>query len=102
MLEALRHVVDVVGDATQQLPAGLTVEVAERQAIDLPLDRCTQVQDGCLNDVVEQVSLEELQQRRDQVDSHHEQQDLSNGREVDTLTGNQVDAGQQVGDLSLS
>ena len=38
LLQALRDVVDVVGDPAQQVAARLLVDVAERQRVDLVLD----------------------------------------------------------------
>ena len=43
LLEALRDVVDVVGDPAQQVAAGLAVDVGEGQAVELVLDVAAQL-----------------------------------------------------------
>ena len=54
----LRDVVDVVGDAAEQLAARLGVEVAQRQAVQLVLDVGAQRSDRALHDAVEHVGLQ--------------------------------------------
>ena len=49
-------VVDVVGDAAEQLAARRAVEVAERQPVDLVLDVLAHPAHGALHDAVEDVA----------------------------------------------
>ena len=56
LLQALRDVVDVVGDAAQQVAALLLVDVAERQRVDLVLDRRPQPEHQPLHDAGEEVA----------------------------------------------
>ena len=58
LLEALGDVVDVVGDPAEQVAAGLAVDVAERQAVELVLDVGAQPVHRALHDAGEQVRLQ--------------------------------------------
>ena len=63
LLQGLGDVVDVVGHPAQQLTAGLPVEVAQRQPVDLGLDLVAQRVDRALHRAVEQVALQPHEQR---------------------------------------
>jgi hypothetical protein len=58
LLKALGDVVDVVGHPTQQIAAGLCVDVAERQAADLVLDVGPQSVHRSLHDTGQCVRLQ--------------------------------------------
>ena len=57
LLERLADVVDVVGDAAQQVAAGMVVEVAQRQPGELVVDVAAQPVDGPLGDPGHDVRL---------------------------------------------
>ena len=67
--QALRDVVDVVGDPAEQLTAGLLVEVRQRQPVELVLDVGAQLVDRALHHAVEHLALRPGQQRGDDVDA---------------------------------
>src|SRR5690606_36097880 len=102
LLQALGDVVDVVGDAAEQLPPGLPVEVTQWQAVDLLLDVLAQAVDGALHDLVEDEALEVGEQRRAEVDREGQQEHPADGFEVDADTGHEVDAAEHLGDLILT
>ena len=57
LLERLADVVDVVGDAAQQVAARVAVEVAQRQPAELLVDVAAQPVDGPLGDAGHDVGL---------------------------------------------
>ena len=67
LLQALGEVVDVVGDPAQQVAAGLAVDVAERQPVELVLDRFAQRVHRALHDAGEDVRLRVGERPRRQV-----------------------------------
>ena len=58
LLQALGDVVDVVGDAAEQVAARLAVDVAERQPVELVLDVGAQPVHRALHDAGEHVGLQ--------------------------------------------
>jgi len=102
LLQALGNVVDVVGDPAEQLTARLAIEVSERKSVQLVFDIGPQLVDRALNDVVQQVALKKREQGRPDVQGEHDQQNSANGREIDALARNDVNARQEIGDLVLS
>ena len=80
LLHRLLDVVDVVGDAAEQLAAGHLVEVAERQPVQLVLDVAAQAQHGALHDAVEDVGLQPHDQGRRDVQDEHQDQHAARGR----------------------
>ena len=58
LLQALGEVVDVVGDPAQHVAARLTVDVAQRHAVELVLDVGAQLEHRPLHDAGEQVRLQ--------------------------------------------
>ena len=95
-------VVDVVGDAAQQLAARLAVDVGQRQPVHLVLDVGAHPAHGALHDVVEEVAGQPAESGRADVDREHEQQHLAHGGEVDALAGHDVHAADHVGDLVVA
>ena len=64
LLQALREVVDVVGDPAQHVAARLAVDVAQRHPAELVLDVRTQPEHRALHDPGEQVRLQVLRAPR--------------------------------------
>ncbi len=91
LLQALRDVVDVVGDPAQQVAAGLAVDVPEREAVELVLDVAAELVHGPLHDAGEDVALEVLQHVRRDVHAGGGQQHLVQLGEVDAVPADAVD-----------
>ena len=86
LLQALREVVDVVGDPAQQVAARLAVDVAQRHPVELVLDVGTQAEHRALHDPGQQRSdCRRGQHRRRRVDREHDEQRVVQLREVDAL-----------------
>ena len=102
LLQALGHVVDVIGDPAQQLTAGLAVEVTERKSVELVLDLGPHPEDGLLDHVVEQVPLEVAEQGRADIDGEGDKEHRPQRPKVDALAGDHVHRRQQVGGLTLA
>jgi len=83
LLEALRDVVDVVGDAAQQVAARLAVDVAEGEAVQLVLDLGAQTQHRSLHDPGQQERLQPLEGGRHDVDAERCEQHVAHVVEVD-------------------
>src|SRR5690606_15731828 len=98
LLERLGDVVDVVGHPAQQLAAGLAVEVAQRQTVDLVLDVGTKPPDGPLDDVGDPEPLEPAGEGGHAVHADDESQDLADGGEVDPPAGDDVHRLQHPGE----
>ena len=94
----LADVVDVVGDAAEQLAARLPVEVAQRQPVDLLLDVRAQPADGALHDVVEQVALQPGSSDAATYTPSTSSSTCADRGEVDALTGYDVHPRQHVGE----
>ena len=90
LLQALRDVVDVVGDPAEQLAAGPGVDVAQREPVQLVLHVPAQRGDRALHDAVEQPALQVRQQRRRHVDRHDEHQHPPERGEVHARAGHDV------------
>ncbi len=80
-----RQVVDVVGDPAEQVAAGLAVDVAERQMVELALDRLAQREHRALHHTGEHVGLRVRQDPRRQVDRRDDEQLAVQCSEVDAL-----------------
>ena len=102
LLEARLDVVDVVRHPAEQLTTWLTVEVGQRQPVELGLDVLAEGEDGALDHRCEQPAGEPLQERRDDVEAHDEEEHLPESGEVDAHTGDDIHPGQQVGQLALT
>src|SRR6266852_4691412 len=90
LLQGHRHVVDVVGDAAEKLPARLAVEELQGQASQLVLNVRAKQKHRPLHHVVEQVALGPAEQRRGHVEPQRQQQDTPQGIEIDALARNHV------------
>ena len=90
LLEHGGDVIDVVGDARNQVAALDVVKVGQRQAVDLFLDALAQTEHGAHHDDVHGVALGPAEHRRTQVQHHHQQQDLPQRGEVNTGTRHHV------------
>ena len=69
LLERLADVVDVVGDAAQQVTPRMAVEVAQRQPAELPVDLLAQPVDGALRDAGHDAGLRPGEDRAQDVDA---------------------------------
>ena len=102
LLQALRDVVDVVGDPAEQLAARLRVDVGQRQPVELVVDVGAQLAHGALHHVVEQVTLQPRQHARGDVDERAQQQHGAERAEVDADARDGVRAQQQVGEVAVA
>ena len=84
LLQALADVVDVVRDTAQQVAAGVPVDVAEGQPVELLLHLAAQFEHGALHHTRQQVRLRVREQVRQRVDPHRHPQRVVQGREVDS------------------
>ncbi len=97
-----RDVVDVVGDAAEDLAARCLVEIRKGETVKLRLHRGTQVVDGLLDDDVEEECFQPGKQRREQVHADREHDDFADGVEVQTHTGNDVGrVGDKIGERRI-
>ena len=91
LLERLADVVDVVGDAAQQVAARVVVEVAQRQPAELAVDVLAQPVDGPLGDAGHDVGLHPAEERAEQVDRRRAMPRIAAERaEVDARAGREV------------
>ena len=67
LLQALGEVVEVVGDAAEEVATRLVVDVAQRQPVDLRLGLLAQVQHRALHEAGDHPRRRHLQQRRHDV-----------------------------------
>ena len=103
LLERVRDVVDVVGDAAQRVAAGMRVEVAQGQARQLGVDIAAHPVDRPLGDAGHDVGLAPGEQRADDVDGRDEQEGVPERGEVDARAGRRDgQAREQVGLLGLT
>jgi hypothetical protein len=86
LLQALRDVVDVVGDAAEEVAARLGVDVAQRKPVQLVLDIGTQAPHRSLDHAREQVGLRVRERRRRDVEPGDEQQRAMQRTEVDACS----------------
>ena len=98
LLQALRDVVDVVGDPAQQVAPGLLVDVAERERVDLVFGRPQPVHE-VLDEAGEDVRGEDRQQGGDAVQRDRLEQHVMQGTEVDPTVGDHA-AEDDVGPVS--
>ena len=85
LLQALRHIVNVVRDATQQVAARLAVYVGKRQPIEFVLNLRSEIAHRALHDAAQQERLGVGQQRRTGEDGNSEQDRAMEGCEVHAL-----------------
>ena len=102
LLEGRADVVDVVGDAAQQLTAGLAVDVGERETVHLVLHVGAHPTHRALHHVVEDPPGQPAERGRADVDRQHEHEHVAHGGEVDALAGDDVHAADHVGDLVVA
>ena len=103
LLERLADVVDVVGDAAQDVAARLAVEVRQRQAPELLVDALAEPVHGPLGDAGHDVRLGPREHRADDVDEGRQQQDPGQRGEVDALAGDDArHVGEHVGLVGLA
>ena len=96
--QGLRDVVDVVGHPAHELAVGLTVEVGQRQSLQLGTDLTTQVVHGSLDRGVEQESLQEHQQGGAGVQAQGPGHDDAEPVEIDAGTDDDIGVLLQQGD----
>ena len=102
LLQRLADVVDVVGDATQQVAARVAVEVAQRQPAELFVDLRSQPVDRPLGDAGHDVCLQPGEDRADDVHDDEQHEDPGQRGEVDACAGRQRHGRQHVGELVLA
>ncbi len=97
LLQALRDVVDVVGDPAQEIAAWCAVDVSERQAVQLVFDVAPQLVHRALHDTGEDEALRVREQRGGDVDQQRLEQHPMQLAEVDaarTLDAGHDDVGR--------
>ena len=99
LLEGVGDVVDVVGQATEQLTALDGVEVAQRQAVDLVLHLGAQPVEGLDRDAVDEPALKPVEQARPHVQAQHHCQDPAQAGVVDTRAGDDVHRREHGGEV---
>ena len=99
LLKGVGDVVDVVGQAAEQLTALDGVEVAQRQAVDLVLHLGAQTVEDLDRDAVEEPALKPVEQARAHVQGQHHRQDLPQAGVVDAGAGNDVHGGEHGGEV---
>jgi len=102
LLQAHLDVVHVVGDPAEQLTTRLAVEVGQGQPVELGLHVGTQLEHRPLDDGRQEPAREPLEERRDDVEPHDQEQDVRERGEVDTHSRDDVHPGEQVGELALA
>ena len=102
LLEGVGDIVDVVGEAAEELAALDAVEVGQGQAVDLGLDVGAQPVHRPDHRPVEDEPLEPGQQGRGRVDRQGEEQDAPQSREVDALPGHQVHGADHVCHIAVA
>ncbi len=102
LLDGGGDVVDVVGDAGQQVAAGVSIEVAQRQPADLHVNVAAQLLHRVRGDPGHDVRLAPTEYRGQQVDHHHERQQVPQSREIDANPGRERHSGQHVRNLVLA
>ncbi len=96
---ALEHglnIVDIVGYPREDIAALVRIEVAQRKMVDLLLHILTQGEDHPHYQAVEQPTLPPHEERGAGVERDHDCDEASELREVDTLAGNHVCAGEHI------
>ena len=102
LLQRLGQVVDVVGDPGQDLPAGLRVEVPQRQPGQLGLHVRAHPEHQPLHDRGGDPALEQRGHRRGGVQGQHDDQQTAQCVEVDALPGVQRQRLDQPGLVALA
>ena len=99
LLQGVGDVVDVVGQATEQLAALNGIEVAQRQAVHLVLDLGAQPVEGLDRDAVDEPALKPVEQTRTHVQAQHHRQDLAQAGVVDARAGDDVHRREHRGEV---
>ncbi|HUZ70039.1 MAG TPA: hypothetical protein VMU65_10025 [Candidatus Saccharimonadales bacterium] len=102
LLQGRGHVVDVVGDAAEQVPVRMAVEVLQRQAAQLLLDVPAHSVDRSLSHPRHQVPLTPAEEGTEQIQQRDTSEDEPELGEVDPPAGDDVHSRQQLGERPLA